>query len=167
MELNAHLHSPAALRAGAKFLNELAAIQEEGVVDKICGVAISAPSAPDVERGEAPPQAEPAAEETKERKPRGKSRTAAAVEAPPAAQPDDTRDAPADTPPADAPQRTHDDIRVLIGKLSQEGKREAAVALVRGFKGASSAACNGVKDIQPADVAAVWAALDQLDKEPA
>lgn len=57
---------------------------------------------------------------------------------------------------------THDAIRKVIGDLSQAGKRNDAVAIVRNRKNKDGNSCNGVGEIQDKDLAEIHAALLKL-----
>lgn len=106
----------------------------------------------------------PAAEDKPKRTRAKKTTTEETVQADAEAVPAETEvaveEAPAEAEPAPAQEEavavTHDTLRVLFGELSQAGKRDQAIAVVRG-KG-----YNSIKDIKEEDLSAVFADLRAL-----
>ena len=157
---------PAELRALAMFMNTLAAMKGD---EKAAALVPAPPVAAEV--------AEPPAEQEKPaRTARGKKgnaapaeepkqEAAAAVEeAPPAEQAAPAEEQKPEPAATEQKAYDHDSVRKLIGELSQAGKRNEAIAAVRSFKKADGAMCNGVSDIQEADLPKVMAALDKIQR---
>lgn len=173
MQIISDLYTPEELRAGAAFLSALAQLREDNPVPTLDWTPAPPANTP-------APEAKP--ETTKRTRAKKEETPPAATEAkkeetPPAAEAkkDDApnpldvvneaaaKDAEADAKAAAGGDKiTHDHIRKLIGELSQLGKRNDAVLIVRNRNNASGSPCNGVSEIQEQHLAEIHAALTKL-----
>lgn len=117
------------------------------------------------------PEKAPAPSRRRETKPAAPAASEAPTEtAPPAPAEAAAPAAPAATdspPPAAEPDglgKTHDDIRLLMGKLAGTHRAES-VAIVRSFKTEEGKGVNGVSEIRKEDLDVVWAKLKDLSGE--
>jgi len=148
--LSVDLYSAEHYDAAAAFLSKMAEIERNAPkLATSCGDTAPASPAQQLVAGTAGNDAAPPAEKQTEKKTRGKKEAPApepAVAAPQGTPTPAAAVSSANPEPGTAPKHSHDDIRVLVGKLTEGGKRNDAITLIRSYK-AGDKAINAVAEI--------------------
>lgn len=174
MQIHTDLYHPEDYRAAATFFGTLA----DNLDARHSTVSNPAITNPAAVNSAVTFTGTPAPEEKVEKKSRAKKTEAAPAVTEPAATPataeapaaPETKVDPSDdfSEPEDNPlvgkstDEVRDLIRTQLGSLSQSGRRNEALSILKAYQQASGGAVNGVRDIQEADVISAWSKLNQL-----